>query len=202
MCGSQAACPTIVSPSARTAAMTAFSVAITLASSRNSRLPVEAVGAKVVGPVQLDLDAELREGVDVGVEAAAPDDVAARWRHRGPPEPREQRPGEEERRADLPAEVRVERGLRDVGGVDRHLVRPRPRWRPRRGRRAARPSSRRRGCAGRSTGRPAPTQAPSRRGSAARRSCCQRREQSPTADARPRSRTTACGAVSYPAPWR
>ena len=38
-CGSQAALPITVSPSASTAAMTAFSVAMTLASSRKIRLP-------------------------------------------------------------------------------------------------------------------------------------------------------------------
>ena len=39
MCGSHAACPTTVSPSASTAAMIEFSVAITEASSRYSRFP-------------------------------------------------------------------------------------------------------------------------------------------------------------------
>ena len=46
MCGSHAACPTIVSPSARTAAMIAFSVPITDASSRYMRVADEPVGAE------------------------------------------------------------------------------------------------------------------------------------------------------------
>ena len=82
--------------------------------------------AQVVGAVDLHLDAELGEGVDVRVEAPAPDHVAARRRHDGAAEAGEQRPGEQERGADLAAEVGVELGLRDAGAVDANLVRPRP----------------------------------------------------------------------------
>ena len=46
--------------------------------------------------VELDLDAELGERVDVRVEAAAADDVAARRRDACLPEAREQRAGEQE----------------------------------------------------------------------------------------------------------
>ena len=151
MCGSQAAWPTIVSPSASTAAMIAFSVAITDASSRNSRLPFEAVGAEVVGAVELDLDAELHEGVDVRVEPAAADHVAARRRHG--------RPARSARAAARRAGTR--RGSRGRDRVrarssSRDDVSTRSSFVPlhstrRRGRRGARPSSRRRGCAARSS---------------------------------------------------
>ena len=86
----------------------------------------ELLGAEVVGAVDLHRHAELGEGVDVGVEPAAPDHVASRGRHDGPAEAGEQRPGEQERRADLAAEIGVELGLRDAGAIDAHLVRPRP----------------------------------------------------------------------------
>ena len=111
MCGSHAAWPTIVSPSASTAAMTAFSVAHHRRLVEEEALADEPVGADVVGAVQLDLDAELLERVDVRVEPPAADHVAARRRHRHPAEARQQRAGEQERGADLAAELRVERGL-------------------------------------------------------------------------------------------
>ena len=57
-CGSQAALPITVSPSASTAAMTTFSVAITLASSRKIGVPRSRGGAHLVAAVDLDLDAE------------------------------------------------------------------------------------------------------------------------------------------------
>ena len=126
MWGSQAAWPTIVSPLASTAAMIAFSVPITDASSRYMRLPDEALRAQVVGAVDLHLDAELREGVNVGVEAPAADHVAARRRDDGTPEARQQGAGEQERGANLAAEVGIELGLRDPGAVDPDLVRPGP----------------------------------------------------------------------------
>ena len=78
----------------------------------------EACRAQVVGAVDLHLDAELGKGVDVRVEAPASDHVAAGRRHDGAPEPREQRAGEQERGADLAAEVGIELGLRDPGAVD------------------------------------------------------------------------------------
>ena len=56
----------------------------------------ELLGAEVVRAVDLHRHAELGEGVNVSVETAAPDHIASRWRHDGPAEPREQRPGEQE----------------------------------------------------------------------------------------------------------
>ena len=89
-------------------------------------LPAEPVGPHLVRAVQLNFDPELLERVDVGVEAAAPDHVAARRRHGDLAEPRQQRRGEEERRADVAREVRVEARLRDAGRVDSDVVRPGP----------------------------------------------------------------------------
>ena len=59
MCGSQAALPITVSPSASTAAMTTFSVAITLASSRKIGLPRSCGARHLVAAVDRDLGAEL-----------------------------------------------------------------------------------------------------------------------------------------------
>ena len=89
-------------------------------------LAPEPVRAEVVGAVQVDLDTELHERVDVGVEAAPADDVAAGRRHRRAPEAGEQRPREQERRPDLAAEAGIERRLRDGARVDGHLVRAGP----------------------------------------------------------------------------
>ena len=90
-------------------------------------LPDQLVGAELVGAVQVDRDPELGERVDVGVEAAASDDVAAGWRDDRATEPREERTGEEERGSDLAAELRIERCLRHVARVDDDLVRRGPR---------------------------------------------------------------------------
>ena len=132
------------------AAMTAFSVAITLASSRKIARAAEAVGAHVVAAVELDLGAELCKRVDVRVEPAAADHVAAGRRHDGAAEAREQRPGEQERGADAAAELGVELGLVRAGSCRRRARSGPSTRRRRRRRRRARPSSRRRGCAGRS----------------------------------------------------
>ena len=127
MCGSQAAWPTIVSPSREDGGHDRVLGAHHRRLVEVHALADEARRAQVVGAVDLHLDAELGEGVDVRVEPPAPDHVPARRRHDGAPEAREQRPGEQERRADLAAEVGVELGLRDPGAVDPHLVRPGPR---------------------------------------------------------------------------
>ena len=66
--------------------------------------------------------AELLEGVDVGVERAPPDEVAARRRDEHAAEAGEQRAGEEERAADPVGELLVDLGLRDRRGVDADLV--------------------------------------------------------------------------------
>ncbi len=105
--------------------MIAFSVAITDASSRWTRFAVERP-FQLVAAVRLDLGAELGERVDVRVEAAPADHVAAGRRHLRAPEAGEQRAGEQERRADAARELRVHLVRRDLGGMDAHLVRPEP----------------------------------------------------------------------------
>ena len=80
-CGSQAALPITVSPSASTAAMTAFSVAITLASSRKIGLPREPRRAHLVAAVDPISTPSSAKRVDVRVEPAPADHVAARRRH-------------------------------------------------------------------------------------------------------------------------
>ena len=78
----------------------------------HARLVEEDVLAAQAGRAQLeavadvDLGAELGEGVDVRVEPPPADHVAARRRHAGPAEAREQRAGEQERGADLARRAR------------------------------------------------------------------------------------------------
>ena len=126
MCGSQAAWPSTVSPSASTAAMIAFSVPMTDASSRYMRVPAQPVGRELVDAVDLDVGAERGERVDVRVEAAPADDVAARRRHRHPSEAREQRTCEQERGANLARELCVEVRLAHAARIHADLVRARP----------------------------------------------------------------------------
>ena len=149
-CGSHAALPITVSPSASTAAMTAFSVPITLASSRKTCLPRRRSACELERAVDRDLRAELLERVDVHVESPAADHVAARRRQRRAAEAREQRAGDEERGADAVAEPGSTLGLATCSASTRTSFGPST---PplRRGCRAARPSSRRRGSAGRSS---------------------------------------------------
>jgi len=132
--------------------MTVFSVAITLASSRKISAPARPGRAHLEAIVDLDLGPELGERMDVRVEPAAADHVAARRRHARPPEPCEQRAREEERGANAAGELWVDLGARDLGRVDANLVLARPLGPRRRALRAAPPSSRRPGSAGRSKG--------------------------------------------------
>ena len=95
------------------------------------------------------------EGVEVRVQAPAADDVAAGRRHVGAAEARQQRAGEQERRADALGVLAVDLRLAvHAGGADDDLVLVAPLGRGARGR-AARPASpRRRGCAARCARRP------------------------------------------------
>ena len=147
------------------------------------RLVEEELGAakpagrpELVGPLDLDDRPEPREREQVRVDAAATDDVTARGRHLGTSEAPEQRACQQDRRADPLGKPLVERRRRDVGSAHAHLVRADPRRPRRRDRRAARASSRRRGCAARSRARPARRSAASRRAAAAPRSCSPRDE--------------------------
>ena len=90
------------------------------------RRPAEALGAHLVSRPRLDLGAERGEGVDVGVDPAAADDISARRRHGGGAEAGEQRPREEDGRADLVGKLLVELRRRQAGRVDAHLVRADP----------------------------------------------------------------------------
>ena len=65
--------------------MTVFSVAITLASSRKMCAPREPARAQLVAAADVDLGAELGERVDVRVEPAPADHVAAGRRHTARP---------------------------------------------------------------------------------------------------------------------
>ena len=112
-----------------TAAMTAFSVAITLASSRKTCVPRQAVGAHLVAR---------RRSCDLGAELARSAWMCGSSRRRpitSPPgggthraaEAREQRAGEQERRADARGRApRRARSCRSSRRVDAHLVRARP----------------------------------------------------------------------------
>ena len=132
----------------------------------------EAVRGEVVDAVELDLGAQGGERVNVRVETPPPDHVPSGRRHRDASEAREQRPCEEERRADLSREAGVEIGLRDPARIDPYLVRRPSTRHPRRDPAGGRPSSPRRGSGGRSTDAPRRRRERSQRGSAARRSCC------------------------------
>src|SRR3954452_123210 len=83
-CGSQAALPMTVEPGVRAAASSAFSVAMTDGSSMKkspARRPPGAGSGELDVARVLEGRAERGEGVEVGIEAAAADDVAAGRRH-------------------------------------------------------------------------------------------------------------------------
>ena len=84
----------------------------------------EVAGVQPVGRAQLErargahLGAQGAEGVQVRVEPAAADHVAAGRRHVGPAEAREQRAGQQEGRADALGQRGVDRGVRDLVAAD------------------------------------------------------------------------------------
>ena len=126
-CGSQAVLIRHVRPGARTAAMTAFSVPVTLGSSRNTSVPLRPAGAAISIERSTPTSApSALEGQHVRVDAAAADDVAAGRRHRDLAAAREQRAGQQDRGADAAAERAVERRLRDELGADLEVVLRRP----------------------------------------------------------------------------
>ena len=122
-CGSQAALPMTVVPGVSAAAISAFSVAITEGSSMNT-----SVGRRPSRRAQHDLAAALgarahrAERVEVRVEPPAADHIAAGRRHHGAVKARQQRPGEQERGADLLGQLGF-----DLDLVDRRRT-ARPRW--------------------------------------------------------------------------
>ena len=100
----------IVVPRASTAAMTAFSVPVTDASSRYMSAPRRPPGRRQpVLAVGGDLGAQAGEGHQVRVDAAAADHVAARRRDVGGAEAGQQRAGEQDRGPDARAQLGVQR---------------------------------------------------------------------------------------------
>ena len=125
--------------------------------------------------------AERPEGVEVRVEAAAADHVAARRRHLRAAEARQQRPGEQERGADALASSRSTSVLATPAAQIATSFSPRHATRAPRPARGSPASPRRRGSAARCARPPRRRSAATRRGSAARRSCCRRGRPCPTA---------------------
>ena len=113
-----------VEPGVSAAAMSAFSVPITDGSSMKKSHAVQpAVGARRpdVAPV-LDRGAQGAEGVEVRIEPAAADHVAARRRQQRLPEAGQQRAGDEERGADALGELGIDIRLGHGGGVEHDRV--------------------------------------------------------------------------------
>ena len=123
-CGSQAAFLIVVGPGVSAAAISAFSVPITEGSSMKMRAGLQAPGrgAELDPAVATDAGPELAEGIQVRVEPAAPDDVAARRGHARLPEPGQQRPRDQERGADPARKLLVDRGLGHRCGAQAQAV--------------------------------------------------------------------------------
>ncbi len=109
-CGSLAALEIVVGPGVSAAAISAFSVPITEGSSMKICAGAEALGggAELDPAIAVDPGAEILEGVEVGVEPAAADEVTARRWHPRLAEAGQQRPREQERGADLLGELLVD----------------------------------------------------------------------------------------------
>ncbi len=123
-CGSQAALEIVVGPGVSAAAISAFSVPITEGSSMKIAAGAETPGggAELDPAIAVDPGAEVVEGVEVGVEAATADEIAAGRRHPRLAEAGEQRPGEEEGGADLFGELLVDGHIGDPLGAEPHAV--------------------------------------------------------------------------------
>ena len=81
-------------------------------------------GAELDPALAVDPRAEVLEGVDVGVEAAAADEVAARRRHPRLAETGQQRAGQQEGGADLLRELLVHLGVGDRGRAEAQVLSP------------------------------------------------------------------------------
>ncbi len=124
-CGSHAAFEIIVLPGASAAAITAFSVAITEASSRCRCAPSRRAGELVaLRRSRSSRRAPGRHGC-AGSSRRRPITSPPGGGTLARPEARQQRPGEQERRADLARELGVDL-VAHVGGVHAHLVRTDP----------------------------------------------------------------------------
>ena len=121
--GSQAALEIRVGPGQSAAAINAFSVPITEGSSMKiSQAQQPGRRGELDPAAAVDPGAEVLEGVEVGVEAATADEVAAGRRHLRLAEARQQRPGEQERGADLPRELLVHRAAGDAAPAQRRTL--------------------------------------------------------------------------------
>ena len=121
--GSQALLPITVVPGVSAAARSAFSVAMTDGSSMNTSQAARPRGASsTMSRSMIDGGAHGAERVEVRVEPAAADDVAARRRHVGAAEAGQQRPGEQEGRAYALGQVAIDRGRSHPGGAQADLV--------------------------------------------------------------------------------
>ena len=83
-------------------------------------------GAQAVLAADVDLGAQRCQRHQMGVDAAAADHVAARRRDVGRAEAREQRAGEQDRRADPLAQLGIELGAGHVAGPHAHRVLAQP----------------------------------------------------------------------------
>ena len=135
--------------------------------------------------------AERAEGVEVRVQAAAADHVAARRRHQRRAEARQQRAGDQEGGADRARPGRRRPSvLPRSSALQRDGVLAAPLDLARRDRRAGRASPRRPGCAGRCAARPPRRSGGCRPAAAGPRSCCRRARSCRRAAPRLRSRTS------------
>ncbi len=122
-CGSQAALISVVSPSREHGRHHG------VLGAHHARLAEEDLGGRAAGRSaarsgarRSTCGAERLEGVDVGVERAAADEVASRRREHDVAAARQQRPREQERAADPLGKHLVDLGMRDLLGTDAQLV--------------------------------------------------------------------------------
>ena len=118
-CGSDAAFEIVVGPGVRAAAINAFSVPITDGSSMKTAQGLSPPTGALISIMRepVDLGAHVDESVEVRVQATAADEVAARRGHAGLAEAGQQRPGEQEGRADPRGERLVGRDVGDAVGL-------------------------------------------------------------------------------------
>ena len=102
-------CEIVVGPGVSAAAISAFSVPITDGSSMKTEHGFSPPSGALISiiAIALDLGAHVEERVEVRIEAAAADEVAAGRRHAGLAEASQQRPGEQEGGADPRRELLV-----------------------------------------------------------------------------------------------
>ena len=126
-CGSHAALPITVVPGVSAAAISAFSLAITDGSSMKTSVGRRPCGAlSTISPSALHGRAHRAEGIQVRVQPASADHVAAGRRHHRATEPRKQRTGEQERGPDQLGQLALDLDPVHIRGAQQHLVGPAP----------------------------------------------------------------------------